>query len=102
MKPSVIILTFNSEESLALTLKQAFCLTDDVLVVDSFSSDGTVSIAKGLGAKVVTHAFENYSAQRNWAIDSLSLRYTWQIHLDADEWMSDDLIQCIRDLPETP
>lgn len=102
MKPSVVILTFNSAGSVSATLERATALSDDVLVVDSFSSDSTVSIAESLGAKVVTHAFENYSAQRNWAIDCLPLRYPWQLHLDADEWMSDDLIQAIRALPDEP
>jgi glycosyltransferase involved in cell wall biosynthesis len=102
MKPSIIILTFNSADSVSATLERAIALSDDVFVVDSFSSDNTLSIAQTLGAKVVTHAFESYGAQRNWAIDSLPLRHTWQLHLDADEWMSDELIQAIRELPDEP
>jgi glycosyltransferase involved in cell wall biosynthesis len=103
MKPSVVILTFNSIDSIQATLERTLILSDDVLVVDSFSSDGTVAAAEALGVKVVQHAFENYSAQRNWAIDSLPFQYSWQLHLDADEWMDDILIQSIRSLrDDTP
>ena len=100
MKPSVVILSFNSIDSIPKTLERARVLSDDVLVVDSFSSDGTVSIAQSFGAQVVQHCFENYSAQRNWAIDSLPFRYAWQLHLDADEWMDTTLIRAIQDLPD--
>ncbi len=48
------------------------------------------------------HAFENYGAQRNWAIDNLVLRYPWQLHLDADERLTPGLIASIRSLPENP
>jgi glycosyltransferase involved in cell wall biosynthesis len=100
MTPSVVILTFNSVDSITATLERALTLSDDVFVVDSFSSDATVAIAKALGATVVQHPFENYSAQRNWAIDSLPFRYSWQLHLDSDEWMDPALVQAIRDLPD--
>jgi glycosyltransferase involved in cell wall biosynthesis len=100
MKPSVVILSFNSADSISGTLERALTLSDDVFVVDSFSSDATVSIAEALGARVVQHPFEDYSAQRNWAIDSLPFRYSWQVHLDSDEWMDSTLVQAIRDLPD--
>ena len=102
MKPSVVILSFNSAKSIRATVERAIALSDDVVVVDSFSSDATVSLAEALGAKIIMHAFENYGAQRNWAMNSLPLHYQWQIHLDADEWMSDELIQGIRNLPDEP
>ncbi len=100
MKPSVVILAFNSAETLPATIKRALLISDDVVVVDSYSSDNSVEIARLLGATVYQHCFENYGSQRNWAIDSLPLRYSWQLHLDADEWMDDVLVQSIRDLPE--
>jgi glycosyltransferase involved in cell wall biosynthesis len=102
MRPSVIVLTFNSAATLAATLEKAFAVSDDVHVVDSFSSDTTVALAEAAGAVVVQHAFENYGAQRNWAISSLPLRYGWQLHLDADEVMDDALIEGIRLLADDP
>ncbi len=102
MKPSVVILTYNSDLSIAVTLRSVLPLTDDIHVVDSFSQDRTVEIARGLGATVTEHAFENYGAQRNWAIDTLPVRHGWQLHLDADERLTPALLAEILALPEDP
>ena len=102
MRPTVIVLTFNSEETLGATLAQAHKVADEIFVVDSFSKDDTVAVAEYFGAKVVTHAFEHYGAQRNWAIDNLPIRTPWQLHLDADEVMDDTLVQSILALPDSP
>ncbi len=85
MKPSIVILTYNSELSVGETLQSVVSLSDDIHVVDSFSKDRTVEIVRSFGAKVVEHAFENYGAQRNWAIATLAFKHEWQLHLDADE-----------------
>ena len=100
MRPSVIILTYNSELSIAETLQSVAMLTDDIHIVDSYSKDGTVEIVQSFGAQVTEHAFENYGAQRNWAIDSLPVKYSWQLHLDADERLSPELRQEIAALNE--
>ena len=102
MRPSVILLSFNSEATLAATLTSARRVSDEIFVVDSFSSDGTVEVARSLGAVVVQHAFEHYGAQRNWAIDHLPITNKWQLHLDADEWMNDRLVAAIEALPDEP
>ncbi|HLK11192.1 MAG TPA: glycosyltransferase family 2 protein [Candidatus Binatia bacterium] len=95
---SVIILTFNSEATIGATLAAACQLSDDIHVVDSGSTDNTARIARSFGAHLVTHPFLNYSAQRNWAIDALPLRYDWELHLDADERPTAELIAAIREL----
>jgi glycosyltransferase involved in cell wall biosynthesis len=102
VKPSVIVLAFNSVDTLGTTLEQAREISDDLHVVDSFSKDDTVELSRRHGAQVVQHAFENYGAQRNWAIDNLALRYPWQLHLDADERLTPELIASLRALPEDP
>ncbi len=102
MRPAVILLSFNSEATLAATLTSAKRVSDEIFVVDSFSKDGTAELARRLGATVVEHAFEHYGAQRNWAIDFLPISKTWQLHLDADEWMDDELVAAILALPEEP
>lgn len=102
MKPSVIILTYNSELSIRDTLASVAELTDDVHVVDSFSKDSTIEIARNMGAQVTEHPFEHYGAQRNWAIDNLPLRYPWQLHLDADERLTPELCAEIAALPDNP
>jgi len=105
LKPSVIILAYNSELTLAETIRSVLPLTDDIHIVDSFSKDSTAAIAKSLGTTVVEHAFENYGAQRNWAIDNISVRYGWQLHLDADERLTPPLLAeiaaLLEDAPET-
>jgi glycosyltransferase involved in cell wall biosynthesis len=102
LKPSVIVLAYNSVDTLGTTLAQAREISDDLHVVDSFSTDDTVALSQQHGAQVVQHAFENYGAQRNWAIDNLVLRYPWQLHLDADERLTPELIASIRSLPGDP
>ena len=85
MPVSVIILTFNSAATLPQTIAAAKLVSDDIHVVDSFSTDGTVELARAAGAAVVQHAFERYDLQRNWAIETLPLKHGWELHLDADE-----------------
>ena len=102
MRPAVILLSFNSADTLGATLARARELSDEIYVVDSFSADQTVAVAESYGAKVVQHAFENYGAQRNWAIDNLPISTDWQLHLDADEVMDEELVAAILALQEDP
>ena len=99
---SVVILTFNSAATIGATLDSLAGLTDDVHVVDSGSTDGTKEIVAAKGARLVEHPFENYGAQRNWAIDSLPLAYPWQLHLDADERLTPELKAEIATLLAAP
>jgi len=100
LKPSIVILTYNSESSISDTLRSVAALSDDIHVVDSFSTDRTVEIVRAYGTNVVEHAFDNYGAQRNWAIASLAVKYDWQLHLDADERLTPELRQEIMSLKE--
>lgn len=100
MRPSVILLAFNSADSLPATLASLQGLSDDVYVVDSGSTDDTVALAEAAGARVLHHPFESYGAQRNWAIANCPVRYAWQLHLDADEKLTPELRTEIAALPE--
>jgi glycosyltransferase involved in cell wall biosynthesis len=102
MRPAVILLTFNSADTVGATLEQARRVSDEIFVVDSGSRDSTIEIARQVGATVVEHPFEHYGAQRNWAIDNLSITRPWQLHLDADELMDDALVGAILALPDDP
>ena len=85
---SAIVIAKNEARNIADCLKSlAFC--DERIVVDSGSSDGTVSIAQDNGAKVVSHPFEGFGAQKNFAL-SLA-QGEWVISLDADERVSENL-----------
>lgn len=98
MALSVIVLTFNAEATIGATLASARRVSDDVHVVDSFSTDRTLEIARAAGAHVVQHEFKDYSAQRNWATDTLPLKHDWELHLDADERLSDEAVAEIEAL----
>jgi glycosyltransferase involved in cell wall biosynthesis len=81
---AAIILTKNEEANIAACL-QSVRWAGEVFVIDSVSTDGTVEIAKRMGAQVYSHPFEGYAAQRNWALENLPLSHAWILMLDADE-----------------
>ena len=81
---TTVILTKNEAANLPGCLRSlAWC--DDIHVVDSGSTDGTVDIARAAGATVWNRAFDSFGRQRNWALDTCNLRYPWVLFLDADE-----------------
>jgi glycosyltransferase involved in cell wall biosynthesis len=89
---SVLVPTLDEELNLPDCL-DSVRWADEVFVVDSFSHDRTVDIARERGAQVVQHPFESYSRQKNWALDTLPFRNEWVLILDADERVSPEL-QC--------
>jgi glycosyltransferase involved in cell wall biosynthesis len=93
---SLLILTLNEEKDLPRCLASlAGC--DDIVVLDSGSTDRTVSIAREAGARVFTRAFDNFAGQRNFAQKEISFRHRWVFHLDADEQMTPALeAECRR------
>jgi len=98
MRFSTIILSYNSELTIARTIESVMPLSDDIHVVDSFSVDSTLDILRRYPINIVQHPFANYSAQRNWAIDNLPIRHPWELHLDADEQVSAELATELRTL----
>lgn len=93
--PSItaIILTYNEELHIARCIERVQPLAQRVVIVDSYSSDRTVEIARGLGAEVVQHEFVNQATQMQWALDSLKIDSDWTIRLDADEYLEPALIE---------
>lgn len=89
MKISVAVITFNEERNIERCLKSVISLADEIVVVDSISSDSTVAIAQANGAKVIHQKFLGYIEQKNFAIDQCA--NDWVLSLDADECLSDDL-----------
>jgi glycosyltransferase involved in cell wall biosynthesis len=90
---SVIILTLNEATNLPYCIHSVKGWACQIIVVDSFSTDGTTVIAMELGAAVYQHKFENYSTQRNWALSHVTLQSHWVFFLDADEWLTGELKQ---------
>lgn len=94
-KVTVVILTKNEQDHIVEAIKNAYELTDNVLIVDSGSTDKTVELAEKYRAKVVYRAWDNdFSAQRNFALKYIET--DWVLYLDADERLNDELIYCIR------
>jgi glycosyltransferase involved in cell wall biosynthesis len=103
MKITAIILTFNEEIHLARCIKSLLPLTNDIVVVDSLSTDSTLEIARQYGARVLQRAWENnHSIQFNWALTQLDPNKTeWVLRIDADEVLTPDLVSQLQQaLPE--
>jgi glycosyltransferase involved in cell wall biosynthesis len=81
---TVLVLTHNEAANIAGCLKSVGWAAE-TFVVDSGSQDRTVEIAESFGAKVITHPFAGYAAQRNWALENLPFSHDWILMLDADE-----------------
>ena len=88
-KISVIIITFNEERNIARCIKSVEGVADEVIVVDSHSTDKTVEISEMLGAKVILQPFLGYAEQKNFANANAS--YDYILSLDADEALSPKL-----------
>jgi glycosyltransferase involved in cell wall biosynthesis len=82
-KISLIVITRNEEDLIGQCLKSATTFCDELIVVDSFSTDRTVEIARGLGARVFQRTFEGYIAQKQYALEQATGE--WIFSLDADE-----------------
>ena len=85
MKLIIIILTFNEEIHLKRCIESLQSLKAEILVVDSFSTDRTIEIARNSGAQILQHKFLNHSTQFNWALEQLSPNFDWVMRIDADE-----------------
>ena len=96
---SVLILTLNEEANLPGCLRSV-SQCEDVVVLDSGSTDRTVEIALAAGARVYARSFTNFANQRNYAHDSIPFRHPWVFHLDADEVMTPELAAECAALPE--
>ncbi|MBW4449600.1 MAG: glycosyltransferase family 2 protein [Spirirestis rafaelensis WJT71-NPBG6] len=93
---SIYILTYNEELDIAACIESAM-LSDDIIVVDSCSSDRTVEIAKNYPVRVEQHAFESHGRQRTWMLESIAPKYEWVYILEADERMTPELFaECLE------
>ena len=89
MKISAVLITFNEEANISSALQSLAGIADEIIVVDSFSTDRTVKLARECTDRVVERKWTNYSDQKNFA-DALA-SHPWILSLDADERISDDL-----------
>lgn len=97
MKISALILTFNEECNIRNCLESIRDL-DDILVVDSGSTDRTCAYAKEYGARILTRPFDNFANQRNFGLDEGNFKNDWVLHLDADEVATKEFLDAIMSL----
>jgi len=94
MNLSVCIITFNEENNIGRTLESVKEIAAEIIVVDSGSTDSTVSIAQSYGAKVFVEAWKGFALQKNSALDKANCE--WILSLDADEEVSGELLESIK------
>jgi glycosyltransferase involved in cell wall biosynthesis len=99
---SVLVLTHNEEINLPGCLRSVAGLANQIVVVDSYSDDRTVTIAREFGAEVYQNRFAGFSAQRNWALGEVAFRYDWVLVLDADERVSARHVDALHELFGNP
>jgi glycosyltransferase involved in cell wall biosynthesis len=99
MRPlSVVIITFNEERNIGRCLASVQAVADDIVVLDSFSSDRTEAIVREHGARFVQHAFDGHIEQKNRAITHAA--HPFVLSLDADEALDERLVDSIRKAKE--
>lgn len=97
---TVVILTKNEELNIASVIENAKSVSDNILVVDSGSTDKTVELARENGATVVFREWDdNFSAQRNFALEHIDT--DWVLYLDADERLNDRLLSDVKSAVES-
>ena len=90
---SIIILTYNESAHLARALEHIKGFAREIFVIDSFSTDNTVELAKAGGANVLQHPFQHQAQQFNWALKHAPITSDWVMRLDADEIVESDLAE---------
>lgn len=93
---TVIILTYNESRNIRDCLESVRELTDNIILVDSGSTDDTLVQASAYATTVYHHPFENYSQQRNWAFQHVDCKYHWILNMDADHRLTPEIIAELR------
>ena len=88
MKITATIITLNEERNIARAIESLRC-ADEILIVDSGSTDRTVELAEKLGVRVIEAGWRGYAGQKNWAAEQAA--HDWILSLDADEALSESL-----------
>jgi len=100
---AIIILTYNEALHLPRALEHIRSFAREIFVIDSFSIDNTVELAKAGGATVLQHPFQYQAQQFSWALDNAPITADWVMRLDADEIIEADLAEeIVTKLPALP
>lgn len=96
VKLSVVVITYNEEKNIGRCLDSVKEVADDIVVVDSYSTDRTGEICRQMGARFIPHTFHSHIDQKNWAINQAT--YPHILSLDADEALSEALKKSILEV----
>jgi glycosyltransferase involved in cell wall biosynthesis len=101
LKLSAIIPTFNEEINIEAAI-QSVSFADEIIVIDSFSTDNTISLAEKHGVRILQREFDNFSNQKNYAISKAT--HKWVVLLDADErigqTLREEMISVLAEEPQ--
>lgn len=100
-KITAIILTYNEEMHIGRCIRSLQEVCDEILVIDSFSTDSTCLIAEKMGVKTFLHEFVNQAQQFNWAIENCPIAGDWIWRVDADEYVEEPLSRKVKALLTT-
>ncbi len=100
IKISAVIITYNEEKNIAICIDSIRKVVDEIILVDSYSTDNTVTIAQNLGAKIYYKKFMGFGDQKAFAIELATNE--WILSIDADEILSPELQQSILAAKEHP
>ena len=95
---TIVILTKDEEKNIGKCIRAVQGLAKRIIVLDSFSTDKTIEIAKIQGAEIFQHEFKHYGAQFQYALDNLNINTQWVFRLDADEEVSKETYKEIESL----
>lgn len=87
---TAIILTKNEEVNIGDCIESIKKVVKRIVVIDSYSTDKTIEIAKKYGAEVYRHSFENYAKQYNYGVEVARIKTIWTLRIDADERFTPD------------
>lgn len=100
MKLSVAIITYNEQNNIRRTLEPLLDLADEIVIVDSFSTDQTIEIAQSMGAKVYQESWAGFIRQKNSCLEKCNGE--WLLSLDADEVINPELKEAIQKVISDP
>lgn len=100
---TAIILSFNEELHIQRCIERLWPVVERIVVIDSFSTDRTVEIARSLGAEVLQNPWRNYSDQFDWGMRNANITTDWTMRIDCDEYLEPGLqAALIATLPTLP
>ena len=89
---SVIILTYNEEKHIERCIKSIKKYSDNIYIIDSYSTDNTIAISKSFNSTILQNKFINQSKQFAWALDNIDFKTEWILRIDAAEYLEENLI----------